>query len=81
VLPSTARWVLDRSEEPDALFERRTNLQAGVRYLRYLQERYDGDLRMALLAYNRGPGTVETVLDKGVDPDNGYADRVLAHAI
>jgi soluble lytic murein transglycosylase-like protein len=50
VLPSTARWVLDRSEEPDALFERRTNLQAGFRYLRYLQERYDGDLRMALLA-------------------------------
>ncbi|HSM35389.1 MAG TPA: lytic transglycosylase domain-containing protein [Longimicrobiales bacterium] len=81
VLPSTARWVLDTPEEREALFDRRTNLQAGFRYLRYLQERYDGDVKLALLAYNRGPGTVETVLEQGVDPDNGYPDRVLEHAI
>lgn len=81
VLPTTARWVLDGPTEGDALFERRTNLRAGFRYLRYLQERYDGDLRLALIAYNRGPGTVERVLVQGVDPDNGYPDRVLRHGI
>ena len=81
VLPATASWVLDVPEGGEALFERRTNLRAGFRYLRYLQERYDGDLRLALIAYNRGPGTVERVLVQGVDPDNGYADRVLRHAI
>ena len=81
VLPSTARWVLDVPPGDEALFDRRTNLRAGFRYLRYLQERYGGDMRLALLAYNRGPGTVEGVLEEGVDPDNGYADRVLQHAI
>ena len=81
VLPSTARWVLDAPADREALFDRHTNLRAGFRYLRYLEERYDGDLRLALVAYNRGPGTVEDVLGKGVDPDNGYADRVLEHAI
>lgn len=81
VLPSTARWVLNGPADEEALFDRHTNLRAGFRYLRYLQERYDGDMRLALLAYNRGPGTIETVLGSGVDPDNGYADRVLEHAI
>ncbi len=82
VLPTTARWVLDAPPQGgDALFERRTNLRAGFRYLRYLTERYDGDVRLALIAYNRGPATVERVMVQGADPDNGYADRVLGHSM
>jgi len=37
----------------------RQNIDAGVRYLAYLQERYHGDLRLTLAAYNAGPGAVE----------------------
>jgi len=79
VQPNTARW-LDPTVTRDDLFETETNLQLGFRYLRMLIDRY-GDTRIALLAYNRGPGTVEAVIASGADPANGYAARVLGHTM
>ena len=75
VQPRTARWM-DPSVSREDLFEVETNLRLGFRYLKMMQNRY-GDTRLALLAYNRGPGIVTTVLAAGEDPANGYADRVL----
>jgi len=75
VQPNTARW-LDPMITRDDLFEAETNLKLGFRYLRLLIDRY-GDTRIALLAYNRGPGTVEALLMDGEDPANGYAGLVL----
>jgi Rod binding domain-containing protein len=40
-------------------FDPRANVLGGARYLRNLIDRYKGDLRLALAAYNAGPGTVE----------------------
>lgn len=76
VLPSTARW-LDPAVTRASLFAEETNLRIGFRYLNYLFDYYDGDLRLAVTAYNRGPGTVDKLLAVGRDPENGYADRVL----
>jgi soluble lytic murein transglycosylase-like protein len=42
------------------------NVDAGVRYLRQLLEKYDGGLWHALAAYNAGPGAVDKY--KGVPP-------------
>ncbi len=53
-----------------------TNLRVGFKYLRYLMDKYDGNEKLALLAYNRGPGTVDKALKRGRNPDNGYADFV-----
>lgn len=77
VMPATA-LSLDPQVRPDDLFDRRTNLRLGLRYLRLMLDRYDGDLRLALLAYNRGPGTVSRHLARGLDPANGFVTRVLA---
>ncbi|MGH7476774.1 MAG: lytic transglycosylase domain-containing protein [Longimicrobiales bacterium] len=79
VMPSTA-FEMDPSLDRNDLFERDTNLRLGFRYLRHMLRKYDGDLRMALLAYNRGPGTVDSIRGKGRDPGNGYARAVLRGA-
>lgn len=43
----------------DALFDPARNLDAGVRYLQWLRERFAGDLPRMLAGYNAGEGTVE----------------------
>jgi soluble lytic murein transglycosylase-like protein len=77
LMPPTA-YELDPSLQYSDLFDRDTNLRLGFRYLRQMLDRYDGDLRLALLAYNRGPGTVDTHIRRGEDPTNGYDEAVLA---
>ena len=79
LMPRTAVG-LDPSLTYADLFDRKTNLRLGFRYLKQMIEKYDGDLRLALLAYNRGPGTVDMVLQEGGDPGNGYASAVITGA-
>jgi len=75
LMPRTATWM-----EPGVtraqLRDPETNLRIGFKYLRYLLDKYEGDEKLALLAYNRGPGTVDRALKRGRNPDNGYADFV-----
>src|SRR5690606_26381784 len=76
LMPGTARW-LDRSVRTERdIFEPANNLRVGFRYLRRLINQY-GEVRLALLAYNRGEGTVDRALRRGVDPENGYSRKVL----
>lgn len=77
LMPPTA-FELDPTLKYADLFDRETNLRLGFRYLRQMIDKYDGDLRLALLAYNRGPGTVDNILRVGGDPTNGYERAVLS---
>jgi soluble lytic murein transglycosylase-like protein len=76
VLPSTARWMVPGTTRSD-LLDPEKNLRVGFQYLRYLYDKYDGNERLALTAYNRGPGTVDRHLRQGRNPDNGYVEKVL----
>jgi soluble lytic murein transglycosylase-like protein len=54
LIPSTARSM----GVADA-FDPAQNVDGGVRYLRMLLERYNGDITKSLAAYNAGPGAVD----------------------
>ena len=41
------------------IFDPRENILAGARYLRWLLDRFQGDVRLALAGYNAGEGAVE----------------------
>ena len=56
LMPATARrFGLSNGER----FDPERNLEAGTRYLRWLLDRFEGDVARALAAYNAGEGTVE----------------------
>ena len=76
VMPATARFVEPGTTRSE-LMEPGTNLRIGFKYLRQLIDNYDGNERLALTAFNRGPGTVNKLLKRGRNPDNGYADKVI----
>jgi soluble lytic murein transglycosylase-like protein len=54
LIPSTARLMGVANP-----FDPEQNVNGGVRYLRMLLERYNGDVTKSLAAYNEGPGAVD----------------------
>jgi soluble lytic murein transglycosylase-like protein len=77
LMPSTAKGMKPGLAYND-LFDRETNLRLGFRFLREMVRQYNGDVHLALTAYNRGPGTVDEILKAGGDPSNGYSHAVMS---
>lgn len=75
LMPSTAR-LFEPNVTREQLLNPDVNLRIGFRYLRGLIREYDGDLKLALLVYNRGPVAVGRALAMGKSPANGYESIV-----
>lgn len=68
MLPETAEFVQQRSGIEGDFTDPRTNIRLGTWYLSYLDERYRGDERLMLAAYNSGEGTVDGwISERGFD--------------
>ncbi|HEX9052890.1 MAG TPA: transglycosylase SLT domain-containing protein [Anaeromyxobacter sp.] len=94
LMPATARQVARRAGigrlQPAKLSDASVNIRLGSRYLGELIRRFDGQVALAVAAYNAGPGAVSRWLEKrpGLDLDEfveeipieetrGYVKRVL----
>lgn len=61
LMPDTAVWISEQSGLPAAHLERdEENVPLGAWYLDYLIDLYDGNLVLALAAYNAGRGNVDS---------------------
>lgn len=76
VMLPTARYY-DPAITKEKLYDRETNLRIGFRYLRDLIDERRGNVKLALLTYNRGALAVESELSLGLDPSNGYDQKVM----
>jgi soluble lytic murein transglycosylase-like protein len=74
MMPATAkRFGLKDPFDPTA------NVEAGTKYLKWLLERFDGDVSLALAGYNAGEGSVDKY--KGVPPygeTQNYVKKIVA---
>jgi hypothetical protein len=76
LMPSTAREYNVRHP-----FEPKANIEAGIKHLKTLIDRFGDDVGLALAAYNAGPGAVEKF--NGIPPyreTRSYVSRILALA-
>lgn len=75
LMPSTARWL-----GVEDSFDPAMNIDGGVRYLRQLLDRFDGDVELALAAYNAGSRYVRKY--RGIPPFKAtqlYIKKVLKY--
>lgn len=74
LMPGTAKAL--NVNDP---YNARDNIEGGVKYLKGLMDRFDGDMKLALAAYNAGPNAVKKY--NGVPPYNetqNYVKNIMS---
>jgi hypothetical protein len=74
LMPRTGRWLGARN-----LYNAEQNVDAGAKYLKYLNARFDGNLTKTIAAYNAGEGNVRRY--NGIPPfreTRSYVKRVMS---
>lgn len=63
--------------EPHELYDPQINVAVSMLHFRYLLQEYRGNFTLALLAWNRGKGKVDSMIAWGRSPANGYGAKVF----
>jgi soluble lytic murein transglycosylase-like protein len=73
LMPRTARAL-----GVEDAFDPAQNIEGGVKYLAQLTDKYDGDVEMALAAYNAGPSRVDAAGKAPFPETERYVRNVMA---
>lgn len=83
VMPDTGAWIAHKLEDteeadfdPAALLEPETSIRYGCWYLRFLLDRFAGNVRYAVIAYNAGHGNLEKWLENDAFASDGVLKRI-----
>lgn len=67
IMPDTGEWIAKKMSMKDCseakLKDPETNIRMGCWYLKYLMDRFDGDMTLVLAGYNAGPNRVTQWLE------------------
>lgn len=55
--------------EPNMLYEPDINIELGTKYFKTLYDKYDGNITLALIAYNAGQGNLDRWISEGLVTD------------
>lgn len=85
IMPATGEYLHKKLKRPiedieivDVISDPETNIELGVYYLKRLQKMFNGNFKLATIAYNMGPYWVRSELRKGhvLGNQNKYLDKV-----
>jgi|GEM_PF-6530506 len=87
LLPATAKYIATKMGDEYwkghrlLLHDESYNIQLGVSYLKYLDQKFGGDKRLTLAAYNWGPGNLQKSMNRGSNKlpseTSRYRDSIL----
>lgn len=85
IMPDTGEWIAGKLEdEPfdvQRLYQPEVNLRYGCWYLRFLLDRYDGDMYTASTAYHQGQGRVDQWLEDPQYSEDGRTLTAISSAV
>jgi soluble lytic murein transglycosylase len=82
LLPNTAYYISDKVDDLSVqnkkeIFDPVVNIRLGINYFRYLLEKFEGNIELAIAAYNLGPKNVFRYISKGRKIPKFYYYKVM----
>jgi len=83
LLPDTAYYISDKRSDLNLnkrheLFDPVANIRVGINYFAYLKDKFNGNEKYAIMAYNFGPTNLKKYLARNYSLPSFYYNRVMA---
>lgn len=84
LLPNTAYYISDKRSDLNLnnrheLFDPVANIRVGINYFAYLKDKFNGNEKYAIMAYNFGPTNLKKYLSRNYSLPSFYYNRVMAN--